>query len=83
MSQTIETVPNARAQYRPFLTAGEASVLMLLILVAGVLLGAFILPNLGLVGVVLTSLGYMVVFGMTIYLLVLALLDARRRRIRS
>jgi hypothetical protein len=79
VSQTIDSVPTVGAQHRPFLTTGEAGVLTLLILIAGVLLGAFILPNFGLIGAVLSSLAYVVVLGMTIYLLVRAVLDARKR----
>lgn len=79
MSQAIETIPSARPQQRPFLTTGEAGALTVLILIAGVLLGAFILPSFSLLGIVLASLVYLVAMGMTLYLLVLAFLDARKR----
>lgn len=79
MSQTIETAPTARSQQRPLLTTGEAGVLTVLILIAGVLFGAFILPSFSLLGIVLASLVYLVVVGMALYLLVRAFFDARTR----
>ncbi|MEV6905162.1 hypothetical protein [Amycolatopsis sp. NPDC051372] len=79
VAQVIDSVSAVEAQHRPFLTTAEAGVLMLLILFAGVLLGAFVLPNFGLIGAVLASLVYIIVLGMTIYLLVRAVREARNQ----
>ena len=78
MSETTQVSPETRMPSRPMLTVGEAGVMMFLVLVAGVLLGAFVLPSLALGLILVTSVVYCVVVAMTIYLLVLAFIDARR-----
>ncbi|MGW4485137.1 hypothetical protein ACWEOE_15020 [Amycolatopsis sp. NPDC004368] len=79
VAQMINSVSVVGAQNRPFLTTAEAGVLTLLVLIAGVLLGAFVLPNFGLIGALLASLAYITMLGMTIYLLVQAMFDARKQ----
>lgn len=78
MTETIQARQEISAPARAFLTVGEATGLLVLVLIAGVFLGAFVLPGLAIGLTAVMALGYCAVVALTIGLVVIAVLDARR-----